>query len=244
MTVLQFSFDESELILTAGEEAHIKIFTLPVPTTPSKSGDEKVFKFKGKPVALTHSHAATGVQSLPNGRILFTQSSLTSPNEVFIIRGLDSKYRSTLVYQQVSNFSGESLKSKNLDEGESFWFNGAEGIRVHGWALKPKGLEEGREERVPSRSAHSRGSPGCLGGPVVDEMESQWSVNLIFTNLLARFTSLTPRLRIYVNYSVFAQQGYFVVAYKPNRFHDVWPRYVQKFAIFSRPRLVHSFWLD
>ncbi len=163
MTILQFSFDESELILTAGEEAHIKIFTLPVPTTPSKSGDEKVFKFKGKPVALTHSHAATGVQSLPNGRILFTQSSLTSPNEVFIIRGLDSKYRSTLVYQQVSNFSGESLKSKNLDEGESFWFNGAEGIRVHGWALKPKGWKKGVKRKSSQSFCSFTGVPRVLG---------------------------------------------------------------------------------
>lgn len=173
MTVLQFSFDESELILTAGEEAHIKIFTLPVPTTPSKSGDEKVFKFKGKPVALTHSHAATGVQSLPNGRILFTQSSLTSPNEVFIIRGLDSKYRSTLVYQQVSNFSGESLKSKNLDEGESFWFNGAEGIRVHGWALKPKGWKKGVKKEFPVVLLIHGGPQGAWE----DQWSTRWNPN-------------------------------------------------------------------
>jgi len=184
---ITFSFDENELILTAGEEAHIKIFTLPVPTTPSKSGHEKVFKFKGKPVALTHSHAASSVQSLPNGRILFTQSSLTSPNEVFIIRGLDTEYRSTLVYQQVSNFSGESLKSKNLDEGESFWFNGAEGIRVHGWALKPKGWKEGVKKEFPVVLLIHGGPQGAW--------EDQWSTRW--------------------NPNVFAQQGYFVVAINP-----------------------------
>ncbi|KLO09964.1 hypothetical protein SCHPADRAFT_833271, partial [Schizopora paradoxa] len=184
---ITFSYDGKNLLMTAGEEAQIKVFTLPVPTSPVKSGNNNVFKFEGKPVALTHSHAASSIQSLPNGRLLYTQSSLTSPNEVFIIRGLDSKNASEIVHEQVTHFNADNLKGKNLDVGESFWFTGAEGNKVQGWALKPKGWKEGVKKEFPVVLLIHGGPQGAW--------EDQWSTRW--------------------NPNVFAQQGYFTVAINP-----------------------------
>lgn len=188
--------------MTAGEEAHIKIFTLPVPNSPVKSGDINVFKFKGKPVALTHSHAASNIQSLPNGRLLYTQSSLTSPNEVFIIRGLDSKNGSDLVHEQVTHFNADNLKSKNLYEGESFWFTGAEGRKVQGWALKPKGWKEGVTKEFPVVLLIHGGPQGAWE----DQWSTRWNPNgqpnSIFETLFSRSLPLTWASTLFVQYSL------------------------------------------
>jgi len=147
-----------------------------------------VHKFKDKPVELTHSHAASNVQSLPNGRLLYTQSSFTSPDEVFIIRGLDSKDGLDLTHQQVTHFGAEGLKGKNLDEGDSFWFTGAEGKQVQGWAFKPIGWKDDAKKEFPVVLVIHGGPQGAW--------TDQWS-------------------SAGCNLNVFAQQGYFVVAINP-----------------------------
>jgi dipeptidyl aminopeptidase/acylaminoacyl peptidase len=135
------------------------VFFLPVPPTPEHSTVNPTFpaKYTG-PVALTHTHAASGIQTLPNSRLLFTQSSFTSPNDVFIIHGLESleediKNNESFVFQgsvqQVTRFTQDSLKGKDLSEGEEFWFKGAEEKHVQGWVLKPKGWKSGEKKRWP-----------------------------------------------------------------------------------------------
>jgi dipeptidyl aminopeptidase/acylaminoacyl peptidase len=155
----QFSKEGNFIYFTAGDHAKVKVFVLPVPQTPEHSTNDPILPAKyTKPIPLTHTRAASGVQTLPNGRLIFTQSSFTSPNDVFIIRGLktlesdiesDKAMVSQSPIQQVTRFTQDSLKGKDLSEGEEFWFKGAEDKDVQGWLLKPKGWKSGEEKKWP-----------------------------------------------------------------------------------------------
>lgn len=133
---------------------------LPVPPTPHQTTTDLATSSKNLfPVALTTGKAASGIQTLFNGRVLFTQSSLTSPNDVFIIRGLQ-RYEADMTnsitplpfggqIEQITRFTKDELKGKNLDEGEEFWFKGANEKDIHGWALKPKGWKANETKKWP-----------------------------------------------------------------------------------------------
>ena len=146
------------MYLTAGDHARVKIFVIPVPPTPKQSSTEPGLPVHYTiPLALTSSHVSTNIQPLLDGRLLFTQSSLTSPNDVFILRGLDQleedlRNRKSIVYQghpeQITRFTEDALKGKDLDEGQDFWFKSANND-VHGWILKPKGWKKGEKKKWP-----------------------------------------------------------------------------------------------
>lgn len=157
----QFSKDDSFIYLTAGDEAKIKIFALPVPPTPSHSTTHpKLGRKYQKPVAITHSKAVSDIQVLPDHRILFTQSSFTSPNDVFVASRLksfedaaqaeDATASTKIKIDQITDFSRDELKGKSLSEGEEFWFKGALQKDVQGWALKPKGWKAGDKKKWPA----------------------------------------------------------------------------------------------
>jgi len=195
---LAFSKDDDFLYLTAGDEAKVKVFTIPVPPTPSHSTTHPKLDSKyTKPVAITHKRAASGLQTLPSGRILFSQSSFTSPNDVFIVRNLKAFEAAILSdekaeflhakIERLTNFSENELKSKNLDEGEEFCFKGAHHKNVQGWALKPKGWKAGDKKKWPVILMIHGGPQGAW--------EDQWSTRW--------------------NPNVFAQQGYFVIMINP-----------------------------
>jgi hypothetical protein len=82
----------------AGDEAKVKVFVIAVPPIPEKSAISPELVARYRPVALTHSGAASGIQALPNGRAVFSHSSFTSPNDVFLISGLErtSAFRGTV----------------------------------------------------------------------------------------------------------------------------------------------------
>jgi dipeptidyl aminopeptidase/acylaminoacyl peptidase len=111
------------------------------------------------PFPITHSKAASGLQTFPGGYLIFSQSSLTSPNDVFVIRHLkaleaaissgDSVELATVKLARITNFSEADLKDKSLSEGEEFWFRGALDKQVQGWALKPTGWKEGEKKKWP-----------------------------------------------------------------------------------------------
>lgn len=148
----QFSKEGDHLYLTADDNARVKIFVVSVPPTPR---DQPVHY--ATPLELTSSHASSAIQPLSSGRLLFTQSSLTSPNQVYILRGLDHlerdfKNQELVVYrgqaEQITRFTEDALKGKDLVEGEDFWFKSAEND-VHGWILKPKGWKAGERKKWP-----------------------------------------------------------------------------------------------
>ena len=111
------------------------------------------------PVSLTQSKAASGIQVLPNGRLLFSQSSFTTPNDVFVIRSLkdleesidknDRPVQFEGPVEQVTRFTEDELRGKNLSEAENLWFKGANGRNVQGWALKPRGWTSNQKKKYP-----------------------------------------------------------------------------------------------
>ncbi len=156
----QFSKDDDFLYLSAGDEAKVKVFALPVPPTPSKSTTHpKIDPKYSIPVALTQSKTASGLQTLPGSRILFSQSSFTSPNDVYVANNLKALEEAILAnneavsigvrIEKVTNFSDAELKGKSLREGEEFWFKGAEGKNVQGWVIKPWSWTEGEKKKWP-----------------------------------------------------------------------------------------------
>ena len=150
---MQFSRSGTHLYLTVGDQARVKIFLLPVPLElQSNSALPSHFT---TPVELTSSGAASALQPLSNGRLLFTLSSFTSPNNVYILRGLDTfeansdkqpgPFKGRI--DQLTYFSEDSLRGKNLDAGEDFWFKGANDKDIHGWILKPRGWKAGETKK-------------------------------------------------------------------------------------------------
>jgi dipeptidyl aminopeptidase/acylaminoacyl peptidase len=148
------------LYLTAGDHAKIKVYVLPIPPTPEASTTDPVLPPKFyTPVPLVKSGAASGIQTLPNGRLLFSRSSLTSPNDVYLIRDLKTfeddiqASETTLEFkgkiEQVTRFTADALESKDLDQGEEFWFKGALDKDVQGWVLKPKGWSKDDKKKWP-----------------------------------------------------------------------------------------------
>jgi hypothetical protein len=144
--------------LTAGDEAKIKVFILPVPPTPVESTTHLKLDSKfSTPIPLTQSKAASGLRVL-SGRILFSQSSFTTPNDVYVIndlKAIEQAIRAGALLtvepkiERVTDFWREELRGKNLSEGEEFWFKGAEGKSVQGWTLKPKGWKDGDIKKWP-----------------------------------------------------------------------------------------------
>lgn len=157
-------------MFTAGDEGHIKVYATSVPATPSS--DYGQLEDETVPVALTELHAASSAQSLPNGRILYTLSSLVSPNNAFILSGLDHPDR-PLDIKQLTHFGQETLEGKGLDPGEEFWFTGAKDVQVHGFALKPKGWKSGKVKKYPAVFLIHGGPQGAWE----DNWSTRWNPN-------------------------------------------------------------------
>ncbi|KAF7299598.1 Dipeptidyl-peptidase 5 [Mycena chlorophos] len=174
---VKFSLDGETLYFTAEHHGKVKVFALPVPDTSSPAPDL---------VTLTHSGAVAAFQPLPNGRLLITKSSYTSPNDVFVISGLDTlehalKSHPTPEFRgkidQITHLSQAALKDKSLDGGEEFWFTGALGRRVQGWIFKPRGWRAGNS------AVHQWPVAMVIhGGPessFSDEWSTRWNPNML-----------------------------------------------------------------
>lgn len=144
--------------MLAEDIARAKIFTLPIPPTPSEStAHPKLTSPYNVPIALTDTHAASGLQVLSGGRLLFALSSLTSPNDAYVLGNLqlveaDIKKNASNVVKaelaQITKFSAASLQGKHLHPGEDFWFKGAE-HNIHGWILTPPGYKHTDVKKWP-----------------------------------------------------------------------------------------------
>lgn len=195
---LAFSPDSDYLYLTAGDHARNKLFVLPVPETPDKSSTHPSLPPNyTTPQPLTHSGAVTALQILPNGRLIFSRSSLRGPNDVFIVRELrqletnlteaQGSFEWKGTPEQITRFTGEALAGKTLRPPEDFYFEGAEGKKVHGFVVKPYGWKAGDTKKWPGLLFIHGGPQGAWD----DRWSTRWNPN------------------------IFAHQGYFVVAINP-----------------------------
>jgi dipeptidyl aminopeptidase/acylaminoacyl peptidase len=188
-----FSPSSTLIYATTGDHARIKIFGLAIPPTPPSNST-----LTTQPTALTSSGSISGFTPIPGGRATFALSSLTSPNEVYELSGLDAAERDLLAGKKadakattltrITSFSSAGLQGKDLSPGKDFWFKGtAEEQDTHGYVITPPGFERGVNGKWPAVLL-------IHGGP-----ESAW------------FDQWSTRW----NPNVFASQGYVVVAINP-----------------------------
>jgi dipeptidyl aminopeptidase/acylaminoacyl peptidase len=167
---VQFSPEGKTLYLSAGDLARIKVFAIPLPETPKSSTTHPDLPDDWLPKAITQTGAVSGIQVLSHGKLLFTRSSLTAPNDVFVLRNLrepfDADVLKDLKVEQLSRFSEAGLRGKSLAPGEDFYFQGAE-HEIHGWVVKPVGFEQGATKKYPVVLLIHGGPQGAW--------EDQWS---------------------------------------------------------------------
>lgn len=181
---MQFSKDGEFIYFTAGDHARIKTFVLPIPPTPKASTTHpELAKKYTTPVVITDTAAASGLQALPYGRILITRSSFISPNDVYLISGLKSleieiQQSDDIVtfkgqVSKLTHFTQDTLKGKQMSNGEEFWFKGANNVDIQGWILKPYGWKEGQKKKYPGLLFIHGGPQGAWE----DQWSTRWNYN-------------------------------------------------------------------
>lgn len=233
LNLQQFSESGDFLYFIAEDTARVKVFALPVPPTPSQSTiHPRLTGPYRTPVPLTSTHAASGVQVLPNGRLCFSVSSFTSPNEAYVLSNLrrveaDIMNQVADIYRgelaQITRFSVDSLQDKFMHPGEEFWFEGAL-QQIHGWILTPPGYKPTDVKKWPILLLIHGGSlsftihhPSCVvhsGYVQVQRLAGKIPGRRVGIQMVKP----GPKLFIcHPHYSgiVFANQGYFVVAINP-----------------------------
>jgi dipeptidyl aminopeptidase/acylaminoacyl peptidase len=183
---VQWFPNSSALLLTAPSCGRDQLFTLPVSLDSFIESRSNPF-----PLSLPHSSSAPQLISTPNSKslsITYTSSSLASPPETFLF-DLSSPHSKP---HQITNFTTtSSILSHHkpaLSQGEEIYFDGADGVRIQGWVVKPPGFEKGGKAKEWPMAFLIHGGPQ---GAWEDSWSWRWNPN------------------------VFAQQGYVVVAINP-----------------------------
>jgi hypothetical protein len=201
-----------------GDLGHVKVFEIDLPVTPSGASIKESYAVleveEPTPYALTEEHTASLAQSLPNGRILFSQNSHTTPNDVWLLSGLD-KPNKPLGLKQISHFAEAHLQELGPSSAEEFWFEGANGVQVHGFALKPKGWEEGKKKAYPAVLL-------IHGGPQ-SAWEDAWSTRW---NPNGEHLVLGATIPFIQAFGSLCSSRLLYHLYQPQWFNDLWARSV------------------
>jgi len=124
---IEWSRDGKKIHGIADEHGHVKLYEINVDSTGG-----------AEPKRLTDQYSVSSVTSLENGRLLVSISSFTHPNELYYIDSNSSTSGDSVPTPlPIATLTRSLLASKTLHEGESFWFEGAEGHKVHGWIFYP-----------------------------------------------------------------------------------------------------------
>ena len=108
----------------------MKVFALPLDTTANTTA----------PIALTRNGAASGLQPLRDGRLIYTHRSLTIPGTVVLLSNIRAVLSDSfaMVSQEISQPPSILTASHSYAHLEEFWFDGEE-RKIHGFVLKPRG---------------------------------------------------------------------------------------------------------
>ncbi|VDC00971.1 unnamed protein product [Peniophora sp. CBMAI 1063] len=173
-----FSSDSSKLYLTAPDAARVKIFAFSL----SSAGLDTA-----TPIQLTQTGEATGLRPLPDSRLAYTYTTLTSPGSIHLLSvPQDLSDLSTLTKQVIVDPSANIQDSRReYSKMEEFWFDG-DSRKIHGYVLKPKDWTPERKWPVVLLI---HGGPQWVWGDA-------WSAPF--------------------NTQIFSEQGYFVVCINPS----------------------------
>jgi dipeptidyl aminopeptidase/acylaminoacyl peptidase len=102
-----------------------------------------VFRMNADGTGLTKAHAAgTSTDlSVAGPTVAFMNDTMSRPNELFVLEAGGA-------VRQVTRFNEEVLTQLDLGSVESYWFEGADGARVHGWLIFPPKYDPARSYPV------------------------------------------------------------------------------------------------
>lgn len=130
-----------------------------------------VVEVTGGPVREVTRGTNDNLTVTPDGAVLvFTRMSVRFPNEIYVLpvvlAGQGSQAR------PLTQVNEGVLSRVHLSPLEPFWFRSAEGVRVHGFLLKPPAFEAGR--RYPVKFLIHGGPQGAWG----DDWSYRWNAQL------------------------------------------------------------------
>lgn len=169
---IEWSRDGSKLYATTDELGHAKLYEIGL------EGNE--------PKKLTDKHSVSSVSPLPNGQILVSINSFTSPNSLHFVDPSASTEEGTVaepVPVEGGNVTRDFLRSKVLHEGESFWFKSPDNDKVHGWILFPPSHPKCSKDSAKTKQAEPKSYPLVhltTGGPqsqATDGWLERWHFN-------------------------------------------------------------------
>ncbi len=108
--------DGKTIYFTGDKEGRIRIFALNTATKEVKE--------------IYSQHTNKSINYVDN-QLFFLQESFTSPAEIYRLDLADNSLN------KLSHFNDSILAQVKFGQVEEFWFNDRDGIRVHGWIIKP-----------------------------------------------------------------------------------------------------------
>ncbi len=147
-----FILDGENIYFTALWHAHIRVYRF---NTKEKKLTELVSK-----------HDNNGLVKYKD-TLYFMQNSLTSPNELY---SFDLKTKSI---KKLTGINDGIVNKIQFSTPEEFWFTNRDGIKVHGWLLKPVPFEKGRKYPL---AFYIHGGPQ---GSWEDNFHYRWNLQIL-----------------------------------------------------------------
>jgi dipeptidyl aminopeptidase/acylaminoacyl peptidase len=92
------------------------------------------------------------VQMLSNGALVASRTGINHPTEIFAAPPLkrlpDGSFASDGEPRMITHLNDQLLNSLDLDQLDTFWFEGAEGTQVQGFLLRPPGFDPAKKYPV------------------------------------------------------------------------------------------------
>ncbi|ORY64736.1 Alpha/Beta hydrolase protein [Leucosporidium creatinivorum] len=175
-----------KVLLTAEDGGFVKLFQLSLPIPSSSISASSLSLTSPTPEALTHRHSITSFTPLTPSTLLLTSNSLTNPNVLSTLTILpppEDKGKgqgpSRVEHRPLSSLTEHLKEEKELDEGESFYFAGAEGWQVHGFILFPPGFKDAQVRKESGKkwplAFLVHGGPQ---GAWTDSWSTRWNPNI------------------------------------------------------------------
>jgi dipeptidyl aminopeptidase/acylaminoacyl peptidase len=156
--------NNQSLLLTAQEKGRVRVFKCPVTSSSSSSPSPSA-----APVAVCGTSAVGGVATLGSNAVVFLQSSMSAPSELYVCRAASAEEGNMAV--ALTNFNGRRLKKIVRSTAEEFYFKGADDEDVHAWFLKPVGFDEDAKDKWPLACVIHGGPQGAIN----DSWHYRWN---------------------------------------------------------------------
>ena len=144
--------DNDKIYFTALWHAHIRVYEFDLKT--------------GKLKELVSKHDNNGLTKFTN-TLYFMQNSLTSPNELYSFN-LHSKK-----LQKLTHINDQLVNQIKFSQPEEFWFTNRDGIKVHGWLLKPVPFDKNKKYPL---AFYIHGGPQ---GSWEDNFHYRWNLQIL-----------------------------------------------------------------